>query len=74
MVLTNVQQELAAVLLRRLRDRGLISQALYTAAADAARTADLPPPAGKAATLPTEVLCFESSSDPAGAAGGKESF
>ena len=57
-----VQQELAAVLLRRLRNRGLISQAIYTAAADAARTADLPP----------EVLYFESSSDSPTAAGGQE--
>lgn len=67
-----VQQELAAVLLRRLRDRGLISQAIYTAAADAARTADLPPLAGRSADLPKEVLYFESSSDPPAAAGGQE--
>lgn len=67
-----VQQELAAVLLRRLRDRGLISQALYTAAVDAARTADLPPLAGKATKLPKEVLCFESSPDPPAAAGGQK--
>lgn len=67
-----VQQELAAVLLRRLRDRGLISQALYTAAADAARTADLPPLADKTPQLPKEVLCFESSPDPPATAGGQE--
>lgn len=67
-----VQQELAAVLLRRLRNRGLISQAIYTAAADAARTADLPPLVGKATNLPKEVLYFESSSDSPTAAGGQE--
>ena len=67
-----VQQELAAVLLRRLRDRGLISQAIYTAAADAARTADLPPLVGKAPNLPKEVLYCESSTDPPTAAGRQE--